>query len=67
MVVEMLQKLKFLLYVLYSCFIKFDFDFDISYLYYMFYYIFIIYLYANYMLFNFAIISIFILFDFKSA
>ena len=47
-----------------SCYMKFYLLY-ISYLCYMFYYIFIIYLYVHYILFNFIIISIFILFDFK--
>ena len=55
MVAEMLQKLKFLFYVLYSCYIRFYFDY-------------IFHIYVRCILFVFLIllyISIFMLSDFK--
>ena len=53
MAAEMLQKSKFLLYVLYSCYIKFYFDyiFDI----YVICFIIYLLLFMRYMFFNFAI------------
>ena len=58
MVAEMLQKWKFLLYILYLYYMKFYFDY-ILHIYVMFYYIFMIHLYVYYLFFNFCYIFLF--------
>ena len=64
MVTEMFQKLKFLLYDLSSCYMKFIF---VIYVIFMLYVLLYIYynLYVYYMFLNLFYISIFTLFDFK--
>ena len=62
LVAEMLQKSKFLLYVLYSCYIKFYFDY-IFHNHVMCFLIYLIYIYRH-MLLILLHISVSILFDF---